>query len=191
MMKDFQNLEEFEALSDHEILDFEAIDTVLDQLGLKRLTGVWTSFIPLRKIRVKQWIGELRKLTGHPVSLQLTREEITPYMHEDGVICFCKKDIYRVDKLFMLLAHETAHFVLMKDARYALIKQVDAAYNSRPQQASSMHAPIERCANLITLELLARCMLVEQNQKTLRSMQLCAESLRKQLTNQPFCCRMD
>ena len=184
MMKDFQNLAEFQALCDDQLLDLAAVEAILARLCTKRLTGVLTDLIPVRKIRIRQWIRELQKITGRPVLLQLTREETTPYMHEDGVICFCKKDVYRADKLFMLLAHETAHFVLMQDARYALIKQIDADYCSCTQQKSSMHSPIERCANLITLVILTRCMRVERNQKRLHRIEICIESLRKQLTNQ-------
>ena len=97
-----------------ENISFGWVEKTLDNLNFKKLTRI-LSFMPVwRKILVKSWIKELKKGLDLDVKLEIVREETTPFMQENGVLCFCKKDLKRAKRLFMLLSHETAHFVLTK-----------------------------------------------------------------------------
>ncbi len=183
MKKAFQSLEEFEALRDEEKIDVTATRCMLDSLSFQTLVGMLSYFTALRQLRIRQWGKELRKITGQPIKIRMTREEITPYMQEDGVICFCKKDVHRVDRLFMLFAHETAHFILMQDKNYATIKKLDGVYTTLPEREQKMNSPIERCANLITLMILERCKGVEKGRRKTEKIERCIKTLQKQLTN--------
>ena len=181
-MSNFQSLAEFEALKDQEKIDLGIAETMLDRLCVTRLTAVLTRFTWLRKCYIRRWVNEIKKISGRDVKLHLTCEEITPYMLEEGVICFSKKDVYRVKKLLMLLAHETAHFVLMRDPNYEMIKQIDCEYKAMPWREQTMHSPVEYCANLVTIMILTRCQLVEKDQNKKEIIQDCVISLNKQLT---------
>ena len=137
----------------------------------------------IRKFKIRQWLKELGRVTNTPIELSVVKDEVTPYMREDGLICFCKKDILRADRLFMLLAHEAAHFILMQDKNYGAIKELDSVYKSQPQREQKMHSPIEFCANVITLMILERCKNAERWRKTQEKIEICIKSLKKQLTN--------
>ena len=113
MLKEFRNLTEYQALCLAERLDSAAAEAVLDGLRLEKLCAVLGSFALLTRLRVNRWLKELSKASPVAVTLRLESEEITPYMQESGVLCFGKKDLSRKEKLFMLLAHESAHFLLM------------------------------------------------------------------------------
>ena len=182
MKKPFDNLAEFEALRDDERIDLHAIAAALDRLHFQKLNGVFSNFVLLRKFRVRQWIRELKKVSLRPITLEMTRREIIPHMQENGVIRFCKKDVRRADKLFMLLAHETAHFLLMQDRNYPLIKKVDREYRAMPGREQAMRAPVEACANKITLLILERCHHIEKKQKSQKRIEICIKTLKNQLT---------
>ena len=183
MTKDFQNLEEFEALRDDEKIDTASVDEILNRLCFKKLNGTLSRFVLIRRLRLIQWLKELGKITGTPPKLSLTREETTPYMQEGGLISFCKKDVLRADRLFMLLAHETAHFILMQDESYGRLKMINADYAKMPWREQKMHSPIELCANIITVMILERCKNVEKGRKCREKIEICVKSLKKQLTN--------
>ena len=181
-MKKFQNIAEFEQLPDDEKIDFYFIENLLDKLCIKKLPRVLTRFVLIRKLQIKKWIKEVSKITPNPIKLYITQEEIIPYMKEEGVISFCKKDIYRVDKIFMILAHETAHFILMQDKNYESIKKVDKEYTQMLGHKEKMNSPIEYCANLITLMILQRCKFVEKKPKMKEKIGKCMKKLSNQLT---------
>ncbi len=182
MMKKYNTLAEFEALSDDQKIDHGAAQAALDRLNFKKLCGVLSRYGLVRRLCARLWIGEIGKITGQPIKLRLTREEITPYMQEDGVIGFCSKDLDRTERLLMLLAHETAHFILMQDKDYALLQNIDREYKAMPDREQAMHSPIEWCANIITLNILSRCLQVEKSQKRQQIIEICKTSLNKQLT---------
>ena len=82
----------------------------------------------------------------------------------------------------MIFAHETAHFVLMRDENYASIKALDRESKAIYGRESKMKSPIELCANLIALKILERCKNVERNRKKQKKIKLCIKTLEKQLT---------
>ena len=82
----------------------------------------------------------------------------------------------------MLFAHESAHFILMNDRNYALIKQLDSEYRAMPDREQKMSSPIERGANLITLSILNRSEIAEKSRKKQKKIKLCIKTLEKQLT---------
>ena len=182
MTKGFETLEEYQALPDDEKIDLQAVNAVLDGLPFSQLKGILSDFAPFPKLRCDRWLKELEKALDRKIALQMTEEEIIPYMREDGVLCFCKKDLHRKEKLFMLLAHESAHFILMGDEGYHRLKRVDSAYRAHPDRECNMHSPIEECANLITLLILDRCKHCEKRKKTQKILEKCIISLEKQLT---------
>ena len=183
MTDKFKTLEEFEALQGDEKIDLAATNDALDKLSFKVLNGALSRFVLVRKIRLNQWLKEMQSISGTPIRLRLTKEETTPYMQEDGLISFCKRDVLRADRLFMILAHETAHFILMRDNSYDTLKRINREYTLSHQNLGAMCSPIELCANLITLMILERCKRVEKSQKKQKNIEICIKSLKKQLTN--------
>lgn len=182
MTKGFETLEEYQALQGHEKIDLQAVNAVLDRLSFGRLNAVLFALSPFVKLQCRRWLKELEKGIGRKITLEMTKEEITPYMREDGVLCFCRKELRRREKLFMILAHESAHFLLMGDGRYGQLKKVDSAYRAVPGRECKMHAPVEECANLITLLILDRCKGVARGKKVQEILERCIKTLKKQLT---------
>ena len=184
MLKEFRNLTEYQALCLAERLDSAAAEAVLDGLRLEKLCAVLGSFALLTRLRVNRWLKELSKASPVAVTLRLESEEITPYMQESGVLCFGKKDLSRKEKLFMLLAHESAHFLLMGDERYPLLKEIDGEYKALFGRDHRMHSPVEECANLLTLLILSRCRGIKMSQNSRKIVERCIKTLKKQLTNE-------
>ena len=103
-------------------------------------------------------------------------------MREEGEICFCERDLYREEKLFMLLTHESAHFLLMQDAKYESIKALDREYLKSSPDDAKMNSPIEGWANFVTLMILLRCYNSEKSRKKREIIEKCIKTLKKQLT---------
>ncbi len=181
MTKGFETLEEYQALRDNEKIDLQAIAPVMDRLSYGKLNGVLSVPPLFAKIQCRRWQRELEKVLGAEITLHMTEEEIVPYMREDGVLCFCKKDLKRREKLFMLLAHESAHFILMRDKNYGQLKKVDTVYRAVSGRECKMHSPVEECANLVTLLILDRCK-QGARKKTQKIIERCIKSLKNQLT---------
>lgn len=182
MTKSYRTLAEFEALPNDKKINRKAIDAILDRLCYNQLCGVLSRFAVIRILSVRQWLTALGRITGRKISLRTENEEITPYMSEAGVVCFCKRDLYHIDRLFMIAAHESAHFILMQDENYALLKKINGEYLSIPEREKKMNSPIELCANIITLEILERCKKTEKSRKKQQKIEICIKTLKKQLT---------
>ena len=174
---------ELEALPYYEKIDITAVNAALDKLRFGGLTAALSSSVIIRRLGLHRWLRELSKITETPVKLRTTDEQITPHMQESGVICFCEKDIYRPQKLFMILAHEAAHFILMRDSNYGLIKKLDGEYRPTSVEDQKMRSPVELCANIITLLILNRSRESEKRQNKQRKIEDCIKTLKKQLTN--------
>lgn len=182
MRKRFDNLTEFEKLSDCDKIDSEAVENIVSLLDVKKLTSVLSCHFLLRRGAVKKWIKEVEDKVGQQITLSIVRKEVVPYMQEDGLLCFSCKDIVRRERLFMLLCHETAHFILMRDSEYESLKRVDSEYLLEGKQRAKMLSPVEYCANLITLKILKRCVEVIKSQKNKAVILQITDSLKKQLT---------
>ena len=182
MMRGFDCLAEFEALRNDEKADMKAAEAILDRLCFQKMNLMLSGLAPIRMLGIRLWINELNKIGNGPITLRTTDKEITPYMHEDGVICLCKKDVHRVERLLMIFAHETAHFVLMRDENYASIKAVDRESEAIYGCENKMKSPVELCANLITLKILERCQNAEKCIKKQKKIKSCIKTLEKQLT---------
>ena len=182
MATQFQGLAEFEALPIEEKIDLDNAKALLDRLCFRKLNALLSKITLLRALGMRRWVKELSKVTSLPVTLHLTKEKITPYMQEDGKIFLSKKEIFHIDKLFMIFAHETAHFILIEDKSYAMIKEADNEYRRIPDREQRMTSPIELSANVITLMILERCKTVEKRAKRLEIIANCQKTLENQLT---------
>ena len=141
MRKSFNSLAEFYLLSDGEKLDSK-IDEIVRSLDLKKLGKVLTCHFLLTTYAVKSWIREVENKLGLSINLRIVKEESVPYMKENGLLCFSKKDIGREERIFMLSAHETAHFILMKDGEYEAIKRINEEYLQTSAERANMLSPI-------------------------------------------------
>ena len=175
-------LAEIYTLRDDEKIDVDSMESTLARLHIKRLCGILTRHQPLRRLRLRQWLRDLSTVTSRDIKLLLTKEEVTPYMREEGEICFCERDLYREEKLFMLLTHESAHFLLMQDAKYESIKALDREYLKSSPDDAKMNSPIEGWANFVTLMILLRCYNSEKSRKKREIIEKCIKTLKKQLT---------
>ena len=182
MTKRFQDPTEFEAIPVEEKIDFDATNALLDRLCFPKLNALLSKITIVRIWAMRRWVKELSRLTSLSVTLNFTKEIITPYMQESGKIFLSKKEIFHIDKLFMIFAHETAHFILMQDKSYGMIKEADNEYRRIPGREQRMTSPIEICANVITLMILERCKTVEKSAKRLEIIGNCQKTLENQLT---------
>ena len=176
------NLIEFTSILDSEKIDEKSVDAILEKINAKKLVAVLASHKFFRKIFIKKWIKEVEKALGISISLQIVKDEITPFMQESGALVFSRKDIARRERIFMLLAHEVAHFILAEDERYETLKILDKQYRIDEKERAKMLSPIEYCANLITLKLFFRCKMATKRAKLHTIIQQLALSLKKQLT---------
>jgi hypothetical protein len=176
------NLAEFIALSDELKIDESGVRKILDALDFRKLNAVLISHKFFRKIFIDKWLNHAQKVLKISIKTELVKEEIVPFMKESGVLCFSKRDIARKEKTFVLLAHEIAHFIIMKDERYDEIRRFDIEYKENGFERSNMLSPIEYCANLVTLMILSRCENAMKSKKNRRIIQELVCSLKKQLT---------
>lgn len=173
---------EFEKLGIDGSSFYETTDGLLTRLDCGKLNRILKSNYLCRRIYVNEWLKEIERVLEIRVKLKLVGEGITPYMEESGVICFSRKDLYRRERLFMLLSHEAAHFILMRLEHYRELKASDTEYRRLNCDNARMNAPIEYFANVITLMLLEKCYLAEKNLKRQKSIEQLIISLKKQLT---------
>lgn len=155
----FKTLQEFLSARDKSEIVLFDVCGLLDEINFKNLVAVFTKNSFVRIVCVKKWIKELGRFCGIKIKLKISLLTHRPYMRESGEICLSYKDLGRPSYSFFAIAHETAHFILMCDSDYELLKVLDMEY---PVDAKDrdLRSPIEYCANLVTLMILERCLAV-------------------------------
>lgn len=133
-----------------------------------------------RYIAVKRWFKEVGRLCGVKIKLKVSFSPQKPYMTEGGRLGLYYKDFFRPGYLFFAVAHETAHFLLMRGGGYRLLKEIDGQYPAENGDGP-LRSPLEYCANAITLALFKRCGELEKNARKRRLTELCAGRLEEQI----------
>ena len=173
----FQTLSEFIAARQNNLITFS--DWNADELRYEKLLGVLKKTTLGRYFALKRWLKEVAKYCNKRIKLKLHRSLACPYMRESGEIGLGVRDFKRGGYLFFAIAHETAHFILMRQEDYGTLKSLDGQY---PESGDKkMLSPVEYCANRITLKLFERCAALTKKAKEKEVILRCIDSLKGQL----------
>ena len=170
----FHTLQEFTAAQENDGI-FSEIEGLIEGLNVKKLVALLGSNRALRRVYVKRWFGEVGRLCNQKIKLKISRTPVKPYMTESGEVGLSRTDFKRTSYLFFASAHEAAHFLLMRDGEYDVLKALDREYPK-----DEMRSPIEYCANLLTLALFERCLNAEKREGRRQKISWCIEQLKLQ-----------
>ncbi|MCM1438917.1 MAG: hypothetical protein NC131_06865 [Roseburia sp.] len=174
----FDSAAEFVFLRDGRGINLNGFGGVLDKLDAYKLSAVLIRNPFLRRIAVLKWLKEVSRVCGFEVKLKVLKAEAKPYMTEGGEVCLCRSHLKKAGYTFFALAHETAHFVLMTDPDYKLLKQIDGEYPENSADAN-LRSPLEYCANILTLALMQRCAAVEKRAARKEKIEKFTDALKK------------
>ncbi len=156
MIGEFSDLGEFIRLRDAGLLGVEGFEEILGRLDYGPLLGV-LSRGPFRVAKGRKWLRGVGEVLGRKIGLKVTLSKGRPYMTEGGTVSVGIGTVRKPSVLFFALAHEAAHFLLLTDGSYPLLRSLEGEYRERFEDAR-MRSPVEYAANLVTMEIFRRCM---------------------------------
>ena len=174
----FSGLQEFDLAKNSDSLS-ASLTSLTEGLKIKKLTAVLACHHLFRRRGAKLWLEEVGRCCDLSITLHLSSEPTKPYMQESGGVWLYRRDFYRAGYLLFALAHEGAHFLLMRGEGYQALKELDAQY---PKDAPDreMNSPLEYCANLLTLILLEKCLASAKGRGRRQTIQWCITRLKEQ-----------
>lgn len=175
----FRTLQEFTEMREGE-LSFPRLEASMGKMDLGKLLSVLAKTPWGRFLAVKRWLKEVGRVCDKKIRLKVSFSSHTPYMRENGTVGLCRKDFQRQRYLFFAVAHETAHFLLMCDEDYPLLKALEREYLSC-EGDGALRSPIEFCANRIMMTLFERCVSAAKDQRTRDVAVWCMECFEEQL----------
>lgn len=176
----FRTLQEFLGVRDRGGLSFPEAEARIGETDLGKLVSVLSKTAWGRFAAVKRWLKEVGRLCGKKIRLKISFSPHKPYMTENGCVGLYYRDFFRQRYLFFAVAHETAHFLLMCDEDYCLLKALEEEYPA-DERDRAMCSPIEYCANRIMLMLFERCACVAETQAAREMIAWCRDRFQEQM----------
>ena len=179
-----QTLKEFLTKRDEEQIDVTVFDALISALPVKQLNTLFAPCYPLRRHAATAWTRALAEETDQPIRLSINEKGTRPYMSEQGTLFIPKSTFHHLDLLFIAIAHESAHFILMTSPDYERLQELDAQYRNQGHSDVAMRSPTEYYANLLTLRILTLCQDAASSTKLKERIGVTIDDLSRQMRKQ-------